>query len=123
MPIVRARLRAVLVAAALLLTTALVPYAGAPALATALISVSFFACVLGSVNIYSLPIDLFGAGRAGFAVAGLTGVYGLLQGGFSSIAGRAVDAHGFAPVCWVVAVCPFAGWALLRVALRREARA
>jgi ACS family hexuronate transporter-like MFS transporter len=123
MPIVRARLHAVAVASVLMLATALVPAAGTPALATALISISFFACVLGSVNIYSLPIDLYGAGRAGFAVAGLTGVYGLLQGAFSAITGRAVEAHGFAPVCWVVASCPLAAWALLRVALRRETRA
>jgi ACS family hexuronate transporter-like MFS transporter len=122
MEIVRARLRVILVAAVALLATALVPMAGTPALAAACISLSFFACVFASVNIYSLPLDLFGAGAAGFAVSGLTGVYGLLQGGFASLVGRAVDAHGFAPVCVAVALCPLLAWALLRVALDREVR-
>jgi ACS family hexuronate transporter-like MFS transporter len=122
MEIVRARLRVILLSALVLLTTALVPLAATPALATACISLSFFACVCASVNVYSLPLDLFGAGPAGFAVAGLTGVYGLLQGGFSSIVGRAVDAGGFAPVCVAVALCPLLAWLLLRRVLRPEVR-
>jgi hypothetical protein len=75
---------------------------------------------MSSVNIYSLPLDLFGAGRAGFAIAGLTAVYGLLQGVFSSAVGRIVDAHGFAPVCVAVALAPMASWAVLQVALKRR---
>ena len=121
--IIRARMRAILTAALLLLATALVPLAGRPGLATALICLSFFACVLGSVNIYSLPLDLFGARHAAFAVSGLTGVYGLIQGGFSSVVGRVIDARGFAPVCLVVALCPLCSWLVLRTALRREVSA
>ena len=120
--IVTARLRIVLTSALVLLSTALVPFApGAPA-ATALICVSFFACVLGSVNIYSLPLDLYGARHAAFAVSGLTSVYGLLQGAFSSVTGRVVDAHGFTPVCVVVALCPLGAWLVLRLALRQDLR-
>ena len=78
--ILQARMKAILTSAVVLLATALVPLAPAASLATALICLSFFACVLGSVNIYSLPLDIFGASRAAFAVSGLTSVYGLAQG-------------------------------------------
>jgi sugar phosphate permease len=120
MNIVRARMRAILTGAIALLATAFVPFAPTAPLATALICLSFFACVLASVNIYSLPLDLFGSSRAAFAVSGLTSVYGLVQGGFSSIAGRVVDAHGFAPVCLVVALCPLLSWLVLRMSLSQE---
>jgi ACS family hexuronate transporter-like MFS transporter len=120
--IVTARLRIVLTSALVLLSTALVPLAPTAPAATALIGVSFFACVLGSVNIYSLPLDLYGARRAAFAVSGLTSVYGLLQGVFSSLAGRVIDAHGFPPVCLAVALCPLGAWLVLRLALRQDMR-
>ena len=120
--IIRARMKAILTSALVLLATALVPLASSAGLATALICLSFFACVLGSVNIYSLPLDIFGSSRAAFAVSGLTSVYGLLQGVFSSIAGRVVDAQGFAPLCIAVALCPLGAWLVLRVALRKEVR-
>jgi ACS family hexuronate transporter-like MFS transporter len=120
--IVTARLRVVLTSALMLLATSLVPFAPAAPAATALICLSFFACVLGSVNIYSLPLDLYGARHAAFAVSGLTSVYGLLQGVFSSITGRVVDAHGFTPVCLVVALCPLGAWLVLRVALSQDMR-
>ena len=120
--IVTARLRIVLTSALALLATALIPFAPGAAAATALICLSFFACVLGSVNIYSLPLDLYGARHAAFAVSGLTSVYGLLQGAFSSVTGRVVDAHGFTPVCVVVALCPLGAWLVLRLALRQDLR-
>ncbi|MGO9242529.1 MAG: MFS transporter [Bryobacteraceae bacterium] len=120
--IVTARLRIVLTSALVLLGTAVVPLAPTAATATALIGVSFFACVLGSVNIYSLPLDLYGARHAAFAVSGLTSVYGLLQGAFSSLAGRVIDAHGFTPVCMVVALCPLGAWLVLRLALGQDVR-
>jgi sugar phosphate permease len=78
--ILQARMKAILTSALVLLATALVPLAPTAGLATALICLSFFACVLGSVNIYSLPLDIFGSSRAAFAVSGLTSVYGLVQG-------------------------------------------
>lgn len=120
--ILQARMKAILTSAVVLLATALVPLAPSAGLATALICLSFFACVLGSVNIYSLPLDIFGSSRAAFAVSGLTSVYGLLQGAFSSIAGRVVEAQGFAPLCIAVALCPMGAWLILRLALRLELR-
>jgi ACS family hexuronate transporter-like MFS transporter len=114
------RMKVILAGSALLLAGAAVPLMPGPGSATALVCLSYFACVMSSVNIYALPLDLFGAGRAGFAVAGLTSAYGLLQGVFSSLAGRIVDAHGFAPLCVGVAIAPMASWAVLHLALRRR---
>jgi len=112
-----ARLRVILLGSVLLLAGALVPLMPSPQLATVFICLSFFACVASSVNIYALPLDLFGARSAGFTVAGLTSVYGLLQGVFSSVVGRVVDSYGFTPVCLAVAVLPLASWGILRMAL------
>jgi len=104
----------------LLLVNAAVPRMGSPVAATAVICLSFFACVAASVNIYTLPLDLFGPARAAFAVSGLTSVYGLLQGVFSAAVGRIVDGYGFGPVCVAAAVLPLGSWAVLRLALRRS---
>jgi len=114
-----ARLKVILTGSLLLLAGAAVPFMPSPGLATAFICLSFFACVASSVNIYALPLDLFGPRSAAFAVSGLTAVYGLLQGVFSSIVGRVVDAHGFTPVCIAVAVLPMTSWGVLHLALRR----
>jgi ACS family hexuronate transporter-like MFS transporter len=118
-----ARLRVIFAGSLLLLGGAAVPFMPSPALATAFICLSFFACVASSVNIYALPLDLFGARSAAFAVSGLTSAYGLLQGLFSSIAGRVVDRYGFTPLCLTVAVLPLASWLVLRLALRQGGRA
>lgn len=115
-----ARLRVILIGSVLLLAGALVPWMPTPQLATAVICLSFFACVASSVNIYALPLDLFGVRSAGFAVSGLTSVYGLLQGVFSSAVGRVVDRYGFTPVCLTVALLPMASWFVLHLALRRK---
>jgi ACS family hexuronate transporter-like MFS transporter len=119
-----ARMRTILLASLALLGGAAVPWMPGAGWATALICLSFFACVASSVNIYAMPLDLFGARRAAFAVSGLTAAYGALQGVFSAAAGRVVDRYGFAPVCVAAAVLPMASWAVLRLALgtREEAR-
>ncbi len=117
-----ARMRAILTGSVLLLGGAAVPFMPTAGLAVAFICLSFFACVASSVNIYALPLDLFGAGSAGFAVSGLTSIYGLLQGVFSAVAGRVVDRYGFTPLCVVVAVLPMASWLVLHLALKGERR-
>jgi hypothetical protein len=62
-----------------------------------------------------VPLDLWGAGRAAFAVSTLTAAYGATQAVFSPLAGRVNDRWGFAPVCAVTAVLPLAGYVLLRL--------
>lgn len=114
-----ARMRTILASSLVLTGGCAVPWMPAPGLATAFICVSLFACVASSVNIYALPLDLYGAHRAAFAVSGLTSVYGLLQGVFSSLTGRVVDRYGFTPVCVAVALLPLASWLVLRLVLGR----
>jgi predicted MFS family arabinose efflux permease len=108
-----ARLRACAVGAVLLTSTALVPVVRGALPATALISLSFFAAVAMSANIYAMPLDLFGSGRAAFAVSVLTASYGLMQTVASPLFGRSIDAYGFGPVCGVCGVLPLAALALL----------
>jgi ACS family hexuronate transporter-like MFS transporter len=118
--IVAARLRAIALGCLLMLANAAVAWTPSAGLATAIICLSYFACVLASVNLYALPLDLFGPERAAFCVAGLTSVYGVLQAVFSPIAGRVIDRYGFGPLCMVAALLPLAGYALLRLVLGRR---
>jgi ACS family hexuronate transporter-like MFS transporter len=93
----RGRFRVCLVAAVLSIATAAIPVSHSVAWTTAGISLSFFAVAAFSVNMYSLPLDVFGGARAAFAVSMLTcsaGVAGLI----SPAIGRIVDLHGYAPV-------------------------
>jgi MFS transporter, ACS family, hexuronate transporter len=117
--VVHVRLRVILLGCLLLLPVALLPWTPSPGLATGVISISYFFCLVASVNIYSLPLDLFGPARAAFAVSGLTAVYGLLQFGLSPVIGWVADHHGFAPVCLSVALLPLGGYGILRWALNR----
>jgi ACS family hexuronate transporter-like MFS transporter len=116
-----ARLRVCAIAAVLLTSTALVPAVPSVWLATALISVSFFTAVAMSANIYAMPLDLFGAGRAAFAVSILTASYGLMQAVVSPLFGYLIDHYGFGPVCGVCGVLPLAALALLAAAGRPSA--
>lgn len=117
--IVASRLRASLVGCVLVLVTALIPFAPTAGLATAGICLSFFAVLIVSVNVYSLPLDYFGAGPAAFAVAGLTSSYGIVQTIFSSTAGRVADSVGFTPVLVAIAPLPLIGWLLLWLSAKR----
>jgi MFS transporter, ACS family, hexuronate transporter len=108
-----ARFRACVVAAVLLTSTALVPLVPGAALATALICLSFFMAVAMSANIYAMPLDLFGAHRAAFAVSVLTASYGLMQAVVSPAFGWLIDNYGFGPVCGLSGVLPLASLALL----------
>ncbi len=121
MQAVPARMRACLLSAVALLATALTPLMPTPALATALICFSAFWSSALSVNLYTLPLDVFGSARAAFAVSMLTAAYGAMQALFSPLAGRLIDAHGFAPVCAGVSLLPLAAWGILRLATREAA--
>jgi ACS family hexuronate transporter-like MFS transporter len=115
MDVYAARLRACALAAVVLASTALVPLVPGALPATALISVSFFAAVAMSANIYAMPLDLFGAGRAAFAVSVLTASYGLMQTIVSPLFGRSIDRYGFGPVCGVCGALPLLALAVLAV--------
>jgi MFS transporter, ACS family, hexuronate transporter len=114
---VAARLKVCWIGAGVLFLTAAVPLMPNAALATAFISLSFFWTLTLSTNIYALPIDLFGAGRAAFGVAALTCTYGLMTALLSPAIGAVVDRVGFTPVCVGVSALPLAGVAVLQVCL------
>jgi ACS family hexuronate transporter-like MFS transporter len=118
-----ARMRVCWISAIVLLVTALVPLAPTPALAAAAISASFFWCLSISTNLYAMPIDWYGAGRAAFGVSVITCSFGLMTAVISPAIGAVVDRFGFAPVCVTMAMLPLAGIAILHVATRRGAEA
>jgi MFS transporter, ACS family, hexuronate transporter len=109
----RARLRTCIISATVLTSTALVPFAPGLAASTALICLSFFMAVAMSVNIYAMPIDIFGANRTAFAVSILTASYGLMQTVMSPLFGRLIDNYGFGPVCVSAGALPLASLLLL----------
>jgi len=114
------RRRAALFAAvAVAAATALVPFAGSPLLAALCIGISYSCTAMMSVNLYALPLDLFGVERAAFGAASLTGAYGLMQTVISPAIGFVVDRHGFAPVCLGVAMLPLLGVGLLYLTRER----
>jgi ACS family hexuronate transporter-like MFS transporter len=106
-------------AVAVALATALVPFAGSPLLAALCIGISYSCTTMMSVNLYALPLDLFGLERAAFGAASLTGAYGLMQTVISPAIGYVVDRQGFAPVCLGVAMLPLLGVGLLYVTRER----
>ena len=118
-PAINARIRACLISALLLLPTAFVPAVQSAPLATAAISFSLFWAASYSVNIYTLPLDVFGQASAAFAVSLLTCAYGAMSAWFLPLVGWLIDRHGFGPVCALVAVMPILGFAALQLTRRR----
>ena len=114
MALLDARFRTILLGAIAMLVTAAVPHLPTTALATAAICWSFFWSVALSVNLYSLPLDYFGASRAASGVASLTAAYGLMQTALSPAVGAMVDRYGFSPVCGLLSLTPLAAYGVLR---------
>jgi ACS family hexuronate transporter-like MFS transporter len=101
---VHARRRAVWISAVGSLITLLLPFAPDARWATAAMSLSFFFAVSGSVNIYALPIDLYGPARSGLAISSLTCAFGVLQTVISPIIGYLSDHRMYTAVVWIVTV-------------------
>jgi ACS family hexuronate transporter-like MFS transporter len=70
--------------------------------------------VAGSVNLYTIPVDIWGGERAGMAISALVFGYGLLQACISPLIGWVVDHHGYTPVFRLLAPLPLLAWWLLR---------
>ena len=100
-------------AAVLSLATAAIPAAPTAAWASAGISLSIFAVAAFSVNMYTLPLDVFGGARAAFAVSMLVASYGAVQAVISPAFGKVIDLYGYAPVTVVAALTPLAACAVL----------
>jgi ACS family hexuronate transporter-like MFS transporter len=99
---VSARRRAIWASALGALLTLLLPVAPDARWATVIISISFFFALAGSVNIYALPIDIYGAARSGVAIAALTCAFGVLQTVISPVIGFLSDHKLYTEVIWMV---------------------
>jgi ACS family hexuronate transporter-like MFS transporter len=100
--------------AIILLATALAPMVPTPALSSLCIGVSFFFSAYLSVNLYALPLDLFGRERAAFTMASITFAYGAMQSILSPWVGWSVEhTGGFNQVCLVCAILPVLGVGVL----------
>ena len=113
--VIRARIGISIGSSLFVLVTAAAPVAGSAAMAVGIVCVSLFATTCLSVNYYSIPLDLFGASRAAFAVSFLTGIYGLMQVFLSPQIGRWSDTAGWQPVCFAVATLPLVSAVLLKL--------
>ncbi len=114
LPAVAARTRVCLVGALLALPTALIPLLPTAGWTAAGISLSILAVSAVSVNMYTIPLDIFGGARAAFAISMLVASYGAAQALISPAIGAVVDGYGYGPVCLVAAVLPLAAYAVLR---------
>jgi MFS transporter, ACS family, hexuronate transporter len=112
---VTARRQAVWVSALGMLLTALLPFAPDARWATACISTSFFFTLAGSVNIYALPIDIFGAARSGLAISVLSFAFGVMQMIISPLIGYMGDHKLYTQVGWLVAIPPVLSALVLRL--------
>ena len=115
MPAPGARFRVCLVAAVLALATAGVPLAPTPAWTAAAISLSIFAVSAFSANMYSLPLDVFGGGRAAFAISMLVASYGAVQLVISPVFGSLMDHRQWMLLAGATAVTPLAACGVLGV--------
>ncbi len=114
-----ARRRACLASALALLATAAVGIMPTAVWAAVAIAFSFFAVSAWSVNLYTMPLDAFGAERAAFSVAVLTAAYGAMQAVVSPLLGAMIDHYGYTPVFVIVSVLPLAAWGILEGTTRR----
>lgn len=114
LPAVAARMRVCLAGGLLALAAAGIPLLSAAGWTAAGISLSILAVSAVSVNVYTMPLDIFGGARAGFAVSMLVASYGAAQALISPAIGAVVDACGYGPVCVVAAVLPLAAYVVLK---------
>ena len=91
--------------------------------AMVLISVSFFAASVWGVNYYTLPVDVYGQGRTGFAVSYLTASFGVFVLVVSPMIGAIAKRQGFAVVCYAFAFFPLIGYGAMEVGRRFRAAA
>ncbi len=110
---VEARKRVCFMAAVTLLFSAFIPLAPTPWLATAGMSLSYFLISAWSTNLYTIPVDLYGAGRAAFGVSSLVFAYGVMQAVVSHPLGQTIERYGFQPVLLAFSLLPLIAYGLL----------
>lgn len=115
------RLRICQIAVVFLALSAAAPFFPEAWMATAAVSFCLFWTVTLSVNLYALPLDLFRAERAAFAVSLLTAAFGLTNALWSRVVGWLVDTASFTPVAVLSSLVPLLGVVVLTRGLRHEA--
>jgi ACS family hexuronate transporter-like MFS transporter len=112
-PAPEARFRVCLVASVLALTSLAIPALESAGAAAAGISLAIFAVAAFSVNMYTLPLDTFGAAPAAFAVSILVASYGAVSAAIAPVVGTVIDHRGYTPVIVAIAFTPLAACAVL----------
>ena len=112
---VAARARVCLICAIVALETAFVPLTTDALWASAGISVSILAVSAFSVNLYTMPLDVYDGARAAFAISLLVSAYGAMQAVVSPSLGSLIDHFGYMPVCVLASVTSLVAYGVLRV--------
>ncbi len=97
-----------------------VPFAPSAAWAAAGISCSILAVSAFSVNLYTMPLDVYEGARAAFAVSLLVSAYGAMQAVASPALGAIIDSCGYLPVCALASVTSMAAYGILRATASRS---
>jgi MFS transporter, ACS family, hexuronate transporter len=117
---VEARARVCRLCAVAGLVAAAIPFAPNAVLASAGISLSIWAVSAFSVNLYTMPLDVYGAARAAFAISLLVSAYGAMQAVASPALGALIDRYGYTPVCAIASVTSLAAYGVLRATWNRH---
>ena len=110
---ITSRRRAIYISAVGSLLTLSLLATSAPAWTIAIISMSYFFALAGSVNMYALPIDIFGAERSGTAISALVFSFGIMQAVLSPLIGYCSDHRLYYLVITLTAFTPFLGASIL----------
>jgi ACS family hexuronate transporter-like MFS transporter len=78
------------------------------------ISLSILAVSAFSVNLYTMPLDVYDGARAAFAISLLVSAYGAMQAVVSPPLGALIDHFGYAPACAIASVTSLAAYGVLR---------
>ncbi len=116
---VAARVRVCLVCAVAGLVALLIPLAPSAAWSAAGISLSILAVSAFSVNLYTMPLDVYDGARAAFAISLLVSAYGAMQAVVSPGLGALIDHYGYVPVCAIASVTSLAAYGVLRATAPR----
>lgn len=117
---VEARKRVCFFCAVILLASAFIPLLPTPLLATIGMSLSYLLISAWSANLYTLPVDIYGADRAAFGVSGLVFAYGLMSAIVSRPIGQTIEKYGFQPVLTSFALLPLLAYIILRVMVQKR---
>jgi ACS family hexuronate transporter-like MFS transporter len=109
-----ARARVCLVCAVAGLVALAIPLAPNAAWASVGISLSILAVSAFSVNLYTMPLDVYAGARAAFAISLLVSAYGAMQAVASPALGALIDRYGYVPVCAIASVTSLAAYGVLR---------